>query len=236
MQVAISLAGYLVNNYSADFFKGNSIVSSSLGALTIGVLANLYARTGQHVQNRCIDFWDTQVQPRLWRLRYKRGSYPSPYGGDQNGTGESDDSVDPKYLNQQNKPEGDLEMGIPPANMAKTIKKHARKIGYGLAAAAMLPAIFVQVPGGLAVSGSLLSGIASANQIVRNQTILTNGTIINGTTTTTISPADNHDVNSTAFNVLFSVIQVAINISVGLSLSALLVYPFGKRRSGLFSY
>jgi hypothetical protein len=44
------------------------------------------------------------------------------------------------------------------------------------------------------------------------------------------------DLNSTAFNVLFSVIQVAISISVGLSLSVLIVYPFGKRRSGLFSF
>lgn len=234
VQVTISLAGYLVNNYSAEFFEGNSIVSSSLGALTIGVLANLYARAGQNVQNRLLDIWETHVQPRLWRLGHKRRPYPSPYYN-HNATDDSDDSVDPKYLNQQNKPEGDLEMGIPPTNMATNLKKHARKIGYGLAAAAMLPAIFVQVPGGLAASGSLLSGIASANQIVRNETVLANGTVINGTTTT-ISPSESVDVNSTAFNVLFSVIQVAINISVGLSLSALLVYPFGKRRSGLFSF
>lgn len=46
---------------------------------------------------------------------------------------------------------------------------------HGLSAAALLPAIFVQVPSGLAASGSLISGLASANQI-------TNGTI-NGTTT-----------------------------------------------------
>jgi hypothetical protein len=44
------------------------------------------------------------------------------------------------------------------------------------------------------------------------------------------------DLNNSSFNVMFNVIQVAINISVGLSLSALLVYPFGKRRSGLFSF
>ena len=43
--------------------------------------------------------------------------------------------------------------------------RHTRKVGYGLAAAAMLPAIFVQVPSGLAVSGSLVSGLAAANQI-----------------------------------------------------------------------
>jgi hypothetical protein len=44
------------------------------------------------------------------------------------------------------------------------------------------------------------------------------------------------DTNSTMFNVGYSMIQVAIGISVGLFLSALVIYPFGKRRSGLFSF
>jgi len=123
----------------------------------------------------------------------------------------------------------------------------------------------VQVPSGLASTGSLLSGVTSADQIVRNETILGNGTIVNGTVgpvpvvvpsssstgsmmgmgssmagnltaslAATISQSG--QLNNSAFNVLFSVIQVAINLSVGLSLSALLVYPFGKRRSGLFSF
>lgn len=43
-------------------------------------------------------------------------------------------------------------------------------------------------------------------------------------------------LNSVVFNVGYSMIQVAIGISVGLFLSALVVYPFGKRRSGLFSF
>lgn len=96
-----------------------------------------------------------------------------------------------------------------------------RRVGYGLAAAAMLPAIFVQVPSGLASGGSLVAGVTSANAITGNKTAeSTSGT----------------DISSNAFTVLESVIQVAISISVGLSLAALLVYPFGKRRSGLFSF
>ncbi|KAI4251183.1 MAG: hypothetical protein L6R42_008475, partial [Xanthoria sp. 1 TBL-2021] len=39
------------------------------------------------------------------------------------------------------------------------------RIRHGVAAAALLPAIFVQVPSGLAASGSLVSGVTSANQI-----------------------------------------------------------------------
>ncbi|KIW99141.1 uncharacterized protein Z519_00804 [Cladophialophora bantiana CBS 173.52] len=50
---------------------------------------------------------------------------------------------------------------------------------HGLAAAAMLPAIFVQVPSGLAASGSLVAGITSADQITGNVTgvsVINNGT------------------------------------------------------------
>ncbi|KAI9799758.1 MAG: hypothetical protein M1833_003877 [Piccolia ochrophora] len=102
------------------------------------------------------------------------------------------------------------------------------RVGHGLAAAALLPAIFVQVPSGLAASGSLVSGITSANELVRNA---------NSTNSTTVSSAsDDHNVNSVVLNVGFSMIQVAIGITVGLFLSALVIYPFGKRRSGLFSF
>ncbi|EXJ53882.1 hypothetical protein A1O7_09218 [Cladophialophora yegresii CBS 114405] len=107
---------------------------------------------------------------------------------------------------------------------------------HGLAAAAMLPAIFVQVPSGLAASGSLVAGITSANQITGNATgvsVINNGTagFLDAQNSTM-----NADVYSgTIFNVGYGMVQVAIGISVGLYLSALVVYPFGKRRSGLFS-
>jgi hypothetical protein len=50
--------------------------------------------------------------------------------------------------------------------------------------------------------------------------------------------------NSLAFSVGYSVIQIAIGITVGLFIGALMVYPFGKggkwrsggMRSGLFSF
>jgi uncharacterized membrane protein YjjB (DUF3815 family) len=92
----------------------------------------------------------------------------------------------------------------------------------------MLPAIFVQVPSGLSVQGSLVSGLTSADQIVRNTT----GNV------TTLSSANvgSSDLNSIALNVGFSVVQIAIGITVGLFLAALIVYPFGKKRSGLFSF
>lgn len=130
------------------------------------------------------------------------------------------------------------------------------RIGHGLAAAALLPAIFVQVPSGLAASGSLVSGVRSANQIVnvtQNSTSTTSATIGGvggggsglggggvgggGRGHTTISSGmDTSPLDSVVFNVGYSMIQVAIGITVGLFLSALIIYPLGKRRSGLFSF
>lgn len=104
------------------------------------------------------------------------------------------------------------------------------RIHHGVAAAALLPAIFVQVPSGLAASGSLVSGVTSADQI-------TNRTGVDGVTTVSNgTQAAGATVNSMVFNVGYSMIQVAIGITVGLFLSALVVYPLGKRRSGLFSF
>lgn len=97
------------------------------------------------------------------------------------------------------------------------------RLFHGLAAAAMLPAIYCQVPGGLAASGSLITSIDSANQIFGNSTAA--------------AQSGSNDISeSSIYNIGYGMVQVAIGISVGLYLSALVVYPFGKRRSGLFSF
>ena len=102
----------------------------------------------------------------------------------------------------------------------------------GHAAVVVLPAIFVLVPSGLAASGSLVSGVRAAGEIVAPNR---DG---NGTTphTTLDSGEDKSPLDSVVFNVGFSMIQVAIAITVGLFISTLMVYPCGKRRSGLFSF
>ena len=104
------------------------------------------------------------------------------------------------------------------------------RLRHGLAVTALLPAIFVQVPSGLAASGSLLSGITNANQITNSSADAAAAS--NGTATSGLGL----DQNSAVLNVGFGMIEVAIGITVGLFLSALVVYPFGKRRSGLFSF
>lgn len=95
------------------------------------------------------------------------------------------------------------------------------RLFHGLAATAMLPAIYCQVPGGLASSGSLVAGVTSANEIAGN-----------GTAAAHASSSD----DGTIFTVGYSMVQVAIGISVGLYLSALVVYPYGKRKSALGSF
>jgi uncharacterized membrane protein YjjB (DUF3815 family) len=195
--VVIATAGYAVNSFCGRYFEGNTQISNMLGALTIGILANLYSRLGRHFENAWLDvmeWWQFKMAPRL--SKKKRNTWPRPTLSD---------------------PESSP---VPPE---KEPQRAPRKVGYSLAAAAMLPAIFVQVPSGLAANGSLLAGITTANQITGNTTVTTG--------TTSLGSLD-----TTAFNVLFSVVQVAIGISVGLFMSALIVYPLGKRRSGLFSF
>jgi uncharacterized membrane protein YjjB (DUF3815 family) len=94
----------------------------------------------------------------------------------------------------------------------------------GMSAAALMPAIFVQVPSGLAASGSLISGITSANEITTNTTAATGAGGI---------PLSDQGI---VFNVGYSMIQIAVGLTVGLFFSSLIVYPFGKKRSGLFSF
>ena len=104
---------------------------------------------------------------------------------------------------------------------------------HGVAAAALLPAIFVQVPSGLSSAGSLVSGLTSANQITGNAT---GSTVINNGTAGLTEAQNQSLYTGTVFNVGYGMIQVAIGITVGLFLSALIIYPFGKKRSALFTF
>ncbi|KAF1998524.1 DUF1212-domain-containing protein [Amniculicola lignicola CBS 123094] len=202
IMLLIALIGYVVNYHSSQYFKGNAQVSNTLGALAIGVSANIHARFSRYFENWSIDFWEKRLRPRWVRIRKS-------------------------FLRRRHGPTPSLSVSHPGSTKSSTLNEEyiprTRKIGYGLAAASMLPAIFVQVPSGLSVSGSLVSGITSADQIVRNTTGVTT---VSATDTTSTSSA----VNNVSLSVGFSVIQVAIGITVGLFLAALIVYPLGKNK------
>ncbi|KAK8203184.1 hypothetical protein BKA81DRAFT_386945 [Phyllosticta paracitricarpa] len=222
IMVTISFLGYLVNKFSSQRFENNTQISSTLGALAIGAMANLYSRLGTKADNFFLDLYENHLRPRWRNIRRKTL-------GKKDAAKEKTRSIMSAFPSKRLDDDSD-DMSPPVSSAASAIyTPRARKVGYGVAAAAMLPAIFVQVPSGLAVSGSLVSGITSADQIVHNGTS-------SGGVTTVASGSDSSTLNSAAFSVGYSVIQVAIGITVGLFLSALVIYPFGKRRSGLFSF
>ncbi|OKP13400.1 hypothetical protein PENSUB_902 [Penicillium subrubescens] len=112
------------------------------------------------------------------------------------------------------------------------------RVRHGLAAAAMLPAIFVLVPSGLAASGSLISGITSAEEMTRSPySIVANGTqgFVDAVKNLSAAEAQNQNYG-VVFDIGYGMVQVAIGTTVGLFLAALVVYPLGKKRSGLFSF
>ncbi|KAK9452400.1 uncharacterized protein V1518DRAFT_370161 [Limtongia smithiae] len=127
------------------------------------------------------------------------------------------------------------------------------RLGHGLAFAAMLPAIFVQVPSGLAARGSLISGVATADLLVSNSstvedtvyttTVTASGTVytalVTATTTTTAaatSTTTSDTLSSGIWSVGLNMIDISVGIVVGLFVATLAVYPFGKKRSGLFTF
>jgi uncharacterized membrane protein YjjP (DUF1212 family) len=101
------------------------------------------------------------------------------------------------------------------------------RLWHGHAATAILPGIFILVPSGLAATGSLISGVQSADEIRRN---------VSSHGSASSSPGAGLQSSSSVFSLGFGMIQVAIGITIGLFISALVVYPYGKARSGLFSF
>jgi uncharacterized membrane protein YjjP (DUF1212 family) len=126
-------------------------------------------------------------------------------------SGDNIDTVDPDYTATDSTFK----------SMKKSLQSH---IGYTCAAATMVPSMIVLVPSGLANRGSHLAGILAAESIVRNAT---------GIPT---FPAVNSEVFTAALPIYLNVIQIGLSISVGLCISALAIYPFGKSRSWVMSW
>lgn len=94
------------------------------------------------------------------------------------------------------------------------------RVWHGHAAAAVIPGIWTLVSSGLASSGSIISGLNYAEAVVHNPQNASSLSFSSGGSLTSLG---------------FGMIQTAIGISVGLFISALIVYPYGKKRSGIFS-
>jgi uncharacterized membrane protein YjjP (DUF1212 family) len=65
----IAFIGWVINFHSSTYFKSNAQVSNTLGALGIGIAANIHARFGRHAENWSIGFWEDKIRPRLVKIR-----------------------------------------------------------------------------------------------------------------------------------------------------------------------
>ncbi|PYH49360.1 threonine/serine exporter family protein [Aspergillus saccharolyticus JOP 1030-1] len=92
------------------------------------------------------------------------------------------------------------------------------RVWHGHAAAVIVPGMWTLVSSGLASSGSIVAGLQYARAVKE------------GTTNT----SSNQMVES-LLSLGVSMVQTALGITVGLFLSALVVYPGGKRQGGLFN-
>lgn len=248
----IALCGWLVTHFVRHRWSANPQFGSTLGAFCVGVLANLYSRLGLRI--------DHFVEgPFRWLHRHA-GARPTdaesqaadPTTTEKQAELAAEERVELSEEKRQEKRSAVLVL-LRYANPMRLFRRHTteqqahdadvtaeqehkarhRHVTYALAAAAMLPAIWVQVPGGLALGGALLEGISTADSL----TLGSNATATNGTTTTTLGTT-----GGIAFNVGYKVVQVALGITIGLFLGSVVVYPAGKggkwgsaKRSGLFS-
>ncbi|KAG9545075.1 DUF1212-domain-containing protein, partial [Aureobasidium melanogenum] len=138
IMIIIALIGRLVSVGLGTKFKGNGQISATIAALAIGLAANIHSRFGTKIENKALDIWEAYLRPHV-RAFHKRIRGKSTALRDRR-TKKMMESMESGEVH-------DSESIFVP---------HIRRVGYGLAAAAMLPAILVQVPSGLAVNGSLL--------------------------------------------------------------------------------
>lgn len=104
------------------------------------------------------------------------------------------------------------------------------RFNHGPAVAAILPAIYVQVPSALAAGASLISGVGNADEITGN------GANTAVTKTEHVGSVQIEGKKEYVFTVVYSMIQIAIGITVGLFFSSLIVNIRGNRRSVVFSF
>ena len=92
------------------------------------------------------------------------------------------------------------------------------RAGFGMAFQLMVSAIFILVPGSFAAQGGLVSGVKSANSVNSGDRA--------------------YEPNTSLLQAGYTMIEIAIGLTVGLSVASLIVYPFRKknRKSGIFSF
>ncbi|KAI0017020.1 pheromone-regulated membrane protein [Xylariomycetidae sp. FL0641] len=215
--LVISFAGFCANLLSDPWFHGKKQISTVLGSLTVGILANLYSRLGSRVErwfNELVHWFRRKGGSGFLRAKRRPSDVPLPrhrYESETKCPGfETYDSSSCSVPSTPSSP-GFCQDSSESEKKMQYVRKSSP------AAAIMVVAIFAQVPSDLAIGGSLLWGIKNAD----------------------VNNAGVHEMSSmdmSSLNTMLNVIEIAIGITIGLFLSAVIVYPLGKRRSGLLSF
>lgn len=193
--VIITFLSYGATFVTVNIFNGSFTFANTIGGFVIGVLGNLYGRVGAKVE-RAISAIFSRNSKQTKRISTTIN--PLPHDADEKGQGG-------------------------PGVMAAATTFSGP--GFALAAAAMVPAMIVQVPSGLSAIGAVLTGIQTADAVVRNETA------------NALTPAPLGEIQTSGLPVLLNVIQIGISIGFGLSLAAMLTYTgSGLKRSGLMSW
>lgn len=196
--VIITFASYAATFVTVNVFNGSFTFANTIGGFVIGLFGNLYPRIGPKIENGIADVF-----------RSNNNSNPG---------GSSDSNTIVLYAaDAVESAKGDVVEITAPSLVSGP--------GYVLAAAAMVPAMIVQVPSGLSAIGATLTGLTSADAIVRN------------TSSNADVGAPLGEVQTIGMPVILNVVQIGIAIGFGLSVACLFLYPASSRkRSGIMSW
>lgn len=195
--VIITFASYAATFATVNIFNGSFTFANTIGGFVIGLFGNLYPRVGPAIENGIAD---------MFRANNSRG-----------GPGSDNNTVVLYAADATESAKGDMVEITAPSLVSGP--------GYVLAAAAMVPAMIVQVPSGLAAIGATLTGLTAADAIVRNET------------SNAVVGAPLGEIQLNGMPVILNVVQIGIAIGFGLSVACLILYPASKRkRSGIMSW
>jgi hypothetical protein len=110
------------------------------------------------------------------------------------------------------------------------------RISNSLAATILLPAVLIHIPNALAASGSLVAGAETADAIVTNRTYSMDHSFAKRPYERDF--VDNDPSGSTGLIITagFGIAQATTGITIGLFLSAFVVWPFMRRGTGFLSF
>lgn len=193
--VIITFASYAATFVTVNVFNGSFTFANTIGGFVIGLFGNLYPRIGPKIENGIAELFRSNNTNR-----------------------QADNNTIVLYAaDAAESAKGDIVEITAPSLISGP--------GYALAAAAMVPAMIVQVPSGLSAIGATLTGLTAADAIVRNET--SNADV----------GAPLGEVQTIGMPVILNVVQIGIAIGFGLSVACLLLYPSSSRkRSGIMSW